>query len=824
MAYTVQGEIYIGAMFYIKKNLIFILVILLIFTAVVFTIVRNNRNFFDVNQFRSSEAMDIIKELSSRDYDGRLAGTVGNELALQYIEDFFEINGISPAGEDGTYFQKFKTLMPDINKDPVFTISAKDGSVIQDYEMFIDYNAITDMNGGSIDYEGELLLVGQNILRIDPDFIKGRIVVVTSSFLRPDNVQYVMENGGLGILCAADGKLLAYSRYFEQEKSLNAAGKTGDSILAGYISRCVYQALEENMIEVQGDDKTLPDGIVPYVKLKVDIEFPIVETANVLGKIDGRVKNGRYLLITANLDSAGEGEGIKYFPGAISNTSGLAVMMEIARAVANQESLPYETIVFIGFNGQQRQNAGSEYYLENPLYPIDKTSIIHLEDLGAKTIDGLKVSSESIVSRILRDKVVSYAEDAELDVYKTGPFPSPSLRFADFKAPGIMLSDEIFAQNNYEDTFNIVDQASLENAGLVVMNYLKRETYHDIGIDYLNPGFIIILLILSAVVFLNTIIARLYKVVPNKKMLGHSYETIYYSSPIMILRRGIEVILPVAITLFMLVFIANIDPGLRISNINNQTESNFSLYLALKNSLNYFQNFFSLETTTAGGASIARTIISATRKSLLLMLSALLVSVVIGITRGLYEGYRSKNKNLNSLGTLIVFSIPDVLIVILGLMLYVLIAQNIKFLEDVSFLKKFILPFITLSILPTIYISRITYITVQEEIKLEYIMNAKAKGLSRRHIFTSELLPPVSFRIIDSLPAIMTMRFSNMIIVEYLFNYLGLMNYLIYFYNRQDINGFIAIAVTMGTIYVLLTWGIQFLAGLVNPLKRRRVK
>jgi len=813
-----------GTMFFIKKNLIFIIIILSILSAVVFTTVRNNRNVFDENQFSSSKAMDILKELCSRDYDGRLAGTEGNELALKYIADFFDKNGIAPAGEDGTYFQKFKTLMPDIKKNPVFTISDKDGSVIEDYEMFMDYNAMTDMNGGSIDYEGELLLVGQNILRIDPEFIKGRIVVVTNSFLQPDKVQYVMENGGLGILCAADVKMFVYSRYFEQEKGLNAAGKTGDSILVGYISTDAYRAFEENIIEVRGDDKTLPDGIVPYVKIKVDFKFPIVETANVLGKIDGKVKNGRYLLITANLDSAGEGEGIKYFPGAISNTSGLAVMMEIARAAANQESTPYETIVFIGFNGQQRQNAGSEFYLGNPLYPIDKTTIIHLEDLGVKTIDGLKVSSESIVSQILRDKVVSYAKDAGLDVNITGPFPSPALRFADYKAPGIMLSDEIFAQNNYKDTFNIVDQASLGNAGLVVMNYLKREVYRDIGIDYLNPMFIIILFIPVAGLLLNMIIGRLYKVVPNKKLLGYSYETIYYSSPIMILRRGISVILPVLIALFMLVFIANLNPGLRISNINNQTVSNFSLYLALKNTLNYFQHLFRLETTTAGGASIARTIISAALKSLLLMLSALLVSVVIGIARGLNEGYRSKNKNLNSLGTLVVFSIPDVLIVMLGLLLYVLIAQNIKFLRDVSILMKFILPFITLSILPTIYISRITYITVQEEIKLEYIMNAKAKGLSRRHIFTSELLPAVLFRVIDSLPAIMTMLFSNMIIVEYLFNYLGLMNFLIYFYNRRDINGFIAIAVTMGTIYILLTWGIQFLAGLVNPLKRRRVK
>lgn len=811
-------------MIFIKKNQIFLLVILFILTAVVFSIVGNNRNIFDENQFSSSEAMYIIKELCSRDYDGRLAGTEGNEFALQYITAFFDLNGLIPAGEDGTYFQKFKTLMPDIKNNPVFTISDKDGIVIEDYEMFVDYNAMTDMNGGSIDYEGELLLVGQNILRIDPEYIKGRVVVVVTAYLQPDKVQYVMENGGLGILCAADAEMYVNSRHFEQEKGLNAAGKTGDSILAGYISTNVYRALEKNMIEVQGDDKTLPDGIVPYVKLKVDIEFPVVETANVLGKIDGKAKNGRYLLITANLDSVGEGEGTRYYPGAISNTSGLAVMMEIAKAAANQESTPYETIVFIGFNGQQRQNAGSEFYLENPLYPIEKTTIIHLEDLGVKTIEGLKVSSESIVSLILGDKVVSYAKDAELDVTKTGPFDSPALRFADYKAPGIMLSDEISAQNNYEDSFNTVDQASLGNAGLVVMNYLKREIYHDIGIDYLNPIFITILLILAAGLFLNMIISRLYKVVPNKKLLGYSYETIYYSSPIMILRRAIEVILPVLIALFMLVFIAYLDPELAIGKINNQTVTNFSLYLALKNTLNYFQNLFRLETTTAGGASIAGTITSAALKSLLLMLSALLVSVVIGIARGLIEGYRSKNRNLNSLGTLVGFSIPDVLIVMLGLLLYVLIAKNMKFLGDVSILIEFILPFVTLSILPTIYISRITYITVQEELKLEYVMNAKAKGLSRRHIFTSELLPAVSFRIIDSLPAIMTMLFSNMIIVEYLFNYLGLMNYLIYFYNRRDINGFIVTAVTMGMIYILLTWGIQFLAGLVNPLKKRRVK
>ena len=72
----------------------------------------------------------------------------------------------------------------------------------------------------------------------------------------------------------------------------------------------------------------------------------------------------------------------------MSNTSGLAIMMETARVIAAQKNLPYETVIFIGFNGQKRQLSGSEFYIENPIYPIKKTTVIHLEDIGFHTMEG----------------------------------------------------------------------------------------------------------------------------------------------------------------------------------------------------------------------------------------------------------------------------------------------------------------------------------------------------------------------------------------------------------------------------------------------------
>ena len=148
------------------------------------------------------------------------------------------------------------------------------------------------------------------------------------------------------------------------------------------------------------------------------------------------------------------------------------------------------------------------------------------------------------------------------------------------------------------------------------------------------------------------------------------------------------------------------------------------------------------------------------------------------------------------------------------------ISKNFPNVKEVIKLDEFILPLITLSILPTIYISRITFITIEDETKKEYVKSAKAKGFSRIRIFAGELFPAVIFKIADSLPGIMAMILSNMIVVEYLFNYTGVVYYLLYFFKKQDINGFIALSLVLGTIFIVLTWGIKFIAKIINPLRK----
>lgn len=793
-----------------------IILIVVIIAIILGLYIRQGNNSFDETKFNQYSVDKHVRLLTSEEYFGRQTGTLGNEKALQYIEKYFRDIGVKPAGENGTYLQEFKVIAADIDTQPVFEIKSDSGEILFDLEMYEDYSAVTSMNGGGIDFSGELLLVGNNLLRIDKSLIKDRIVVVTSLNLSHEKINYIIQNGGKGYLVNTDLYGYTRSKKLETEKELNVAGKTGDSILVGYISDTLYREMLNFTEEVVSEDIIKPDGIMENVNIKIEMEFPIVETANIIGKIQGKSNNGRVLLITANIDGAGAGTDGRYFPGAIGNTTGLALMLEMAHMISVQENLPYESVVFIGFNGQKRQMSGSEYYLENPIFPMEKTTLIHLEDIGYPTLEGLKISSDNINSSIIKGKLGKYANDSNLEVENSGPVYGVARRFADSKIEAVLLSDVLFMKESYYDTYNQVDADSIRNAAMVLMNYIKYDVFKDTRIDYLSAVDIIILVGFLALFAFNILMGRLYKASPNLKIGRGSAESLYYSTPVTVLRKLSKFLFPVAAAVFMLVFLANITPDSNISVINNRVETNFSLYLTLKNSIMYFKDIFKPGT----GRNISKIIFESSSRSTILLLSSLLLSTVVGVARGLYEGSREKSRNLRSLGTLIVFSIPDVLIVLLGLLLYVFIAQNTGSL-NVTFLKKFVLPLITLSILPSIYITRITYITIQDEIKLDYIRNARAKGLSKKKIFTTELLPAISFKIVDTLPTIITMLFSNMIIVEYLFNYLGILHYLIYFYNRQNVNGFVALAITLGLIYVVLTWGVQFIARMMNPLKRK---
>jgi len=100
----------------------------------------------------------------------------------------------------------------------------------------------------------------------------------------------------------------------------------------------------------------------------------LVTCRNVIGYIEGSDPNlkNEVMVVGAHLDHNGiSGEYI--FNGADDNGSGSVGVLNLARAFAANPEKPKRTVVFCLWTGEEEGLLGSRYYVQNPLYPLDKT-------------------------------------------------------------------------------------------------------------------------------------------------------------------------------------------------------------------------------------------------------------------------------------------------------------------------------------------------------------------------------------------------------------------------------------------------------------------
>ncbi|HYI95458.1 MAG TPA: M20/M25/M40 family metallo-hydrolase [Bryobacteraceae bacterium] len=109
---------------------------------------------------------------------------------------------------------------------------------------------------------------------------------------------------------------------------------------------------------------------------------------NVIGVLKGRDRKLRetYVLVTAHYDHVGlkpDGEGDLVFNGANDNASGVAGLIEIARAIASSATRPRRSLAFIAYFGEERGMVGSRYYAQHPIVPVAQTfAQVNFEQLG----------------------------------------------------------------------------------------------------------------------------------------------------------------------------------------------------------------------------------------------------------------------------------------------------------------------------------------------------------------------------------------------------------------------------------------------------------
>jgi hypothetical protein len=109
------------------------------------------------------------------------------------------------------------------------------------------------------------------------------------------------------------------------------------------------------------------------------------EARNVIGIIQGSdsLLKEECVVIMAHYDHLGMDKKGEIFNGADDNASGTAVLLEVARAFSVHDKQPKRSVVFLWTTAEEVGLLGSEYYSENPAFPLEKTvASINLDMVG----------------------------------------------------------------------------------------------------------------------------------------------------------------------------------------------------------------------------------------------------------------------------------------------------------------------------------------------------------------------------------------------------------------------------------------------------------
>ena len=178
-----------------------------------------------------------------------------------------------------------------------------------------------------------------------------------------------------------------------------------------------------------------------------------LNSINVASIIEGSHYPNEYIVITAHLDHVGiEGEDI--FNGADDDGSGSMALLEIAQAF-KMASLdghgPKRSIVILHVSAEEKGLLGSEYYTDNPLYPLEDTITNLNVDMIGRTDPTRDSDNDNYIYLIGTDRLSSMLHETSERVNKNTVNLELDYRFNAWDDPNRFYerSDHYnFAKNN----------------------------------------------------------------------------------------------------------------------------------------------------------------------------------------------------------------------------------------------------------------------------------------------------------------------------------------------------------------------------------------
>ena len=130
------------------------------------------------------------------------------------------------------------------------------------------------------------------------------------------------------------------------------------------------------LLELSNAGKVLPRFAVPAsIRAAVTISSESVTSDNVAGLLPGTdaVLRSQYIVVSAHLDHVGAGPGTmrggdNIYNGAMDNATGIATLIETARAAASKRGFK-RSVIFLAVTAEEKGLLGSRFYANRPTVP-----------------------------------------------------------------------------------------------------------------------------------------------------------------------------------------------------------------------------------------------------------------------------------------------------------------------------------------------------------------------------------------------------------------------------------------------------------------------
>jgi hypothetical protein len=351
-----------------------------------------------------------VRYLADDRLRGRLPGTPGYQMAVDYVVSQFKKTGVLPAGDKGGFTQTVRLRRAFVEPGATLSYQPASGPA---QPLAYGSAATVYPNPGQPAVtvaDAPLVFAGYGIsapeLKYD-DYagidVKGKVVVLTRQLPKQfganerqyfTDVRTVLEtaarHGAVGVLLAAphaDAKPLEFPKGVvsalgpDGQVGVSRSYAPGSAQLVGTINAATLQQLfagaasdtAKTLGALRGG-KAASQALKGRFSASYRSRYQDVDSYNVVGKITGSdpVLRNEYVVHSAHLDHLGVGapiNGDSIFNGAHDNATGVASVLEISKLYAGLKQKPRRSILFVLMTGEEMGLIGSSYFAKFPTVP-----------------------------------------------------------------------------------------------------------------------------------------------------------------------------------------------------------------------------------------------------------------------------------------------------------------------------------------------------------------------------------------------------------------------------------------------------------------------